>query len=78
MSGPSGSVWILTNLSDVKSHSPSRTAPDSWQSELEIGSPDAKASTDQMVQKSIIFGFRIVLFMESSERAPWREEEYHH
>lgn len=74
MSDPNGRVWILTNLSDVKSHSLSRTAPDSWQSELEIGSLDAKASAGQMVQKSVIFGFRMVLLMESSEKAPWREE----
>ena len=74
MSGPSGRVWISTNLSDVKPHSLSRTAPDSRQSELEIGSPDVKASAGQMVQKRIIFGFRMVLFGESCARAPWREE----
>lgn len=74
MSGPSGRVWIWTNLSDVKSHSLSRTAPDSRQSELEIWSPDVKTNAGQMVQKRIIFGFRMVLFMESSERIPWREK----
>lgn len=72
-------IWIPTNSSDVKSHSLSRTEPDSRQSELEIWSPDAKASAGQMVQKRIIFGFRMVLFMELSKWAPWREEEkYHH
>lgn len=52
-------IWILTNSSDVKSHSLSRTEPDSRQSELEIWYPDAKASAGQMVQKRIIFGFRM-------------------
>lgn len=28
-----------------------------------------------MVQKTISFGFRMVLFIESSERAPWRKEK---
>lgn len=59
---------------DMKFYSLLKTAPESWPSELETGFPGVKARAGPMVQKTITFGFRTAFFIESSEKAPWREE----